>query len=338
MRFFVSPDHGGSGGSYLQFARTAATIASECASTAMIWVMHCQQNRVIADWLPRLHGRTIKSKMKDDGLIASVTTDPKSRGSLFSSDALLRPKSTAGWTFVRACPIVSYGAEATHYLMSISQEERSKRHTVLCLVDRGSVIIDDIDNYKTLGMRGTRTIGLTLSGVVSADAIITNDMRDVVIRSYNPTAAVGWSAVWYGAAWGAYHRALQSIRRSDDALAPQLPLLGEIRVMLNSIRSSIRDIAIHIDNQSRCRNWSGLGEADTTIALHSTKVHTSRACFRVADRLIDLVGFRDGYIWGSDLGIERTFRDLRSASLMKPNFGYVRDVGHLSVVEPRRPF
>ena len=335
MRFFVPTDLGGAGGSFLQFARTAATIASECASTAMIWVMHCQQNRVITDWMPQLHSRTIKHNMDDDALIASVTTDRDSGGSLFASDAVLSLVSTGKWSFVRTCPIVSYGTHASHFLMLISRRDAGQRRVVLCLIDRKSVTIDDVEDYATLGMRGTRTIGLTLSGATSSGSIIDRDIREIAARSYNTTANVGWSAVWYGAAWGAYRRALDFVRRSNHGLESCLVVLGEMRVLLDSIRSSIRDIAIYIDEQCRNRDWNRLARPDATIALHSTKVQASRLCFQIVDRLIDLVGFREGYTSDSSLCLERVFRDLRSASLMISNYTYIKNVGHLSVVEPR---
>ena len=335
MRFFVPTDRGGAGGSFLQFARTAATISSECASTAMIWVMHCQQNRVISDWMPRLHSRTINPNMEHDPLIASVTTDPESGGSLFASDAELSLAPTGKWSFVRVCPVVSYGTHATHFLMLISRRDAGQRRVVLCLVDRNSATIDDVEDYATLGMRGTRTIGLTLSGVTSSGSIIDRDIREIVVRSYNTTANVGWSAVWYGAAWGAYRRALRFVRSSGHALESRLVVLGEMRVLLDAIRSSIRDISTYVDDQCKSRDWNKLARADTTIALHSTKVQASRLCFRIVDQLMDLVGFREGYTSDSSLCLERVFRDLRSASLMISNYSYVKEVGRLSVVEPR---
>jgi acyl-CoA dehydrogenase len=56
-----------------------------------------------------------------------------------------------------------------------------------------------------------------------------------------------------------------------------------------------------------------------TIALNGLKVAGSRISYSTVDLLIELAGLTHGYLADEVLGLERVFRDLRSATLMVNN-------------------
>jgi acyl-CoA dehydrogenase len=63
-----------------------------------------------------------------------------------------------------------------------------------------------------------------------------------------------------------------------------------------------------------------LGAADLSappvrMLVNTLKVQAASQCFQAVDQLVEVVGLRHGYLRGSALGLERVFRDLRSASL-----------------------
>jgi acyl-CoA dehydrogenase len=58
--------------------------------------------------------------------------------------------------------------------------------------------------------------------------------------------------------------------------------------------------------------------------------------FSFLDRIVEISGLNLGYSRASELGIERTFRDLRSASLMFANDRLLETNGKLILTERAR--
>ncbi|MFD1052616.1 acyl-CoA dehydrogenase family protein, partial [Kibdelosporangium lantanae] len=69
------------------------------------------------------------------------------------------------------------------------------------------------------------------------------------------------------------------------------------------------------------------------LRLNALKVYTSERSFHVLDTLVELVGLRHGYMRGAPLGLERVFRDLRSASLNFANDRLILTNGALALLD-----
>jgi acyl-CoA dehydrogenase len=69
------------------------------------------------------------------------------------------------------------------------------------------------------------------------------------------------------------------------------------------------------------------------IELNNLKIASSEVAFRVVDELVQLAGLREGYLEEGEMGLERVFRDVRSASLMYSNERLRQINGRLLLVE-----
>jgi acyl-CoA dehydrogenase len=160
---------------------------------------------------------------------------------------------------------------------------------------------------------------------VAEDRVLEKDFRQIVISSAIPAAHLAWTSAWYGAARGALDRfvtLLRSDARERRRFASDLfcSRLAEARLSLDLLESLLRGL-IHGYETMRAASAppSAYEDADWNIALNGLKVAGSRISYATVDLLIEIAGLTRGYLHDETLGLERVFRDLRSASLMVNN-------------------
>jgi acyl-CoA dehydrogenase len=328
---------------FREFCQLAAIVGERCLSTAVIWAMHCQQlltfssSGIVDDLglLERVAG--------EQCLCASVTTEIQKGGDLLRTHAPL-VREDGRVVVKRRAPIVSYGREAEYFLLTMRSAEQAS-NTCLVVVTRRDGTISEGAALETLGMRGTQSLSMTFDVNVPASRIVPGDFLSLAQRSMIPAGHLGWASGWYGAAKGLTNSVIRWLRRSasqdkkpfdSDALRLRL---GEIRADLDLVQTLIEAAADRLQ-ALRTRNAPAAAYADPTlnILVNNVKVCASRRCFAVVDALVEIVGLFEGYLAGSETGLERYFRDLRSATLMYKNDRLLDANGRLVVVEPMQFF
>jgi glycosyltransferase involved in cell wall biosynthesis len=113
---------------------------------------------------------------------------------------------------------------------------------------------------------------------------------------------------------------------TDTVHRPEVERAGAGQVIgrdADELASAIEDI---LRSPERAESMRAAGapssayeDPDWTIALNGLKVAGSRISYATVDLLIEIAGLARGYLRDETLGLERVFRDLRSASLMVNN-------------------
>lgn len=313
----------GRGGRFADACEVAITLGRECVSTALIWAMHSQQVVIIADHALDQWRDALADIAARGALVASATTEPEKGGNLLLARAALQLEGDRV-RIDRPSPVVSYGDEADYYLVTM---RRSPAHpeTDVCfvLLSRGDGRVNG--DWNAMGMRGTRSVSMHFEAEVPVNRILEKDFRQIVISSAIPAAHLAWTSAWYGAARGALDRfvaLLRSDARERRRFASDLfcSRLAEARLSLDLLESLLRGL-IHRYESMRAAGApsSAYEDPDWTIALNGLKVAGSRISYATVDLLIEIAGLTRGYLRDETLGLERVFRDLRSASLMVNN-------------------
>ncbi len=323
LALLVPTSLNGMGGRFADACETATMLGRECLSTALIWAMHSQQVAIMAAHARDQWCDSLTDIAARGALVASATTEPDKGSNFMLARAALQVDHDR-IHIDRPSPVVSYGAEADYYLVTM---RRSPAHheTDVCfvLLNRGDGRLTG--GWNAMGMRGTRSVSMHFETDVSPQRVLEADFRNVVTSTAIPAAHLAWTSAWYGAARGALDRFVAMLRdnsRERRRFGSDLfrSRLADARLSLDLLESMLRSLIQRYESL-RAENapQAAYEEPGWTIALNGLKVAGSRISYSTVDTLVELAGLTNGYLAGQALGLERVFRDLRSASLMVNN-------------------
>ncbi|GGU80616.1 BEC protein [Streptomyces litmocidini] len=323
MGLLVPQEHGGLGGSSADLTHVAQELAGECLSTAMIWAMHCQQVAALTrHGSPRLKAHLLPRIARGEVYVASVTSEKAKGGHLLSAHSPLTGEGDGTLRFDRDAPIVTGGAHADGFLITLRDGPEAAPHRVTAVyADRDRITVEEgPDRWNPMGMRGTHSIPLRLSGTVDETAVVgrRGGFKDVAVADFVPAGHLAWAACWLGAVRGALRSVLKLLRspagrRQFDLSGQQLRArLARVRMELDAMAALLTQVTADSD---RHRGTAGAESPPVQMRLNALKVYTAERSFACVDELIRVVGLRHGYMRRSGLPLERLFRDLRSAGL-----------------------
>lgn len=341
MGFLVPVEYGGMGGSLAELATTARRLSAGCLSTALIWAMHCQQvDAIVRHGSDRLRESTLPMIAAGECYLASVTTDRGTGGALLDAESALGADES-GILIDRDAPVVTGGAHADAFLLTArTGSDAASSETSLVYAAKAQLRTEQTGGWDSLGMRGTASVAMKLSGRVPRWAVLGRDgeFRAVATDSMIPLGHIGWAACWSGAAHHAFATVLRGIRDKEPWLRVDLnsdltrERIGRIRVDLELVDAYLERTCATVA-AARSAGHS-LDRPATQIQLNTLKLAASELCFRAVDRLVQLVGLSVGYLKNAPVPLERVFRDLRSASLNYANDRLWPTVGLHSVLAP----
>lgn len=339
--YFIPRELGGVGGSLDTYVKVAALLGEECLSTAVVWAMHAQQVDVLVNQEFEGRERVLGDIAARQLLVASVTTEYGKGGSLLNSiSPLVRDGSRL--RVERAAPIVACAEQAEYFLITMKAADKASAPT-LVLVHRADGEIKVTGPWNTLGMRGTMSLPMSFNVTVPPERIIGESFRQLVIRTMIPVGHLGWVAAWFGAARGAFSRVLSRLRQlgakkeknlDSDLLRARL---AEVRVSLDLVEAMLASISSKMDRlRAERAPQEAYEEITFNIAVNNLKIAGSRMMFAAVDQLVEICGLFGGYVEDDEMGLERVFRDMRSASLMFHNDRLLDANGNLVFVEHTR--
>ena len=340
LGFFVPEKFGGRGGDFITYCHIAAILGAECLSTALIWSIHCQQVAVLAYHDAEEQADVLAKIAKNGSLIAGVTTEYGKGGDLLTAQAPLLAEN-GRLRVCRTSPIVSYGAEADFFLITMrSGKDKPSNDVSMVLVTRDDGQISVTGDWDAMGMRGTRSVPMKFDVTVDCSQIIGKSFRRIALQTMIPAGHIGWTAAWYGAAKGTFKYFVNQLRTMGEQGKQKMnsdlfiSRLANLRVSLDLIEMMLHQIAERLDklykSSAPLRQYEDI---TYNIALNNLKVAGSRLAFSMADELVELVGLGRGYLKNEELPFERVFRDLRSASLMYSNDRLLETNGKLILIE-----
>ena len=332
----VPVEHGGRGGGIGDVVDVTLRLSEVDMSVGMIFAMHCQQAlALVRHATGELRASVLPALGRGELYLASVTTEKGKGGHLLTSESAVDDEG--GMLRIdRDAPIVTGGVHADAYLITLlAPDATSPTEVSLVYATREQVTAEVLGGWAPLGMRATHSVPMRLTGQVPAHQVIgvPGGFRAIVTDTFGPLAHIGWSAAWLGTASGALSRVLRHIRGKDGRkqfdVTSELLLsrIARVRGRLDLVHALLRHTVSVVD---ACTD---LSEASVQLLVNSLKIHASEQCFAAADDLVELVGLRHGYLTNSPLWLERSLRDLRSASLNYANDRLVLANGTLALLD-----
>ncbi|MCP2243430.1 acyl-CoA dehydrogenase family protein [Lentzea aerocolonigenes] len=319
LGLLVPLEHGGFGGGIDDLVDTSIALGRTDMSVAMIFAMHCQQVAAITRHARReLADELLPEIAAGRMYLASVTTEAGKGGHLLTAVSELT--ACGGLLTVdRFAPIVTGGLHADGFLITMRGVDATSDNDVsLVFARRDQLDVRVSGDWNPLGMRASHSSALQLTGTVPNGQIVGEPGRfdRVVSETFGPMAHLGWSAAWLGTAAGALSRVLRTLRKDHRGSLDSELLLTRIsraRQRLDTVHALLR-------RTSACfASGEDMSRPSRQLMLNALKITASEECHRAVEDLVEAVGLRHGYLKGSPTRLERTLRDLRSASLNYSN-------------------
>ena len=300
----VPADLGGGGLSYAELCRLVRTMAGDCPSTALSFSMHLHLLAATV-WRHRrgLPGEALLRRIAAEEL-ALVSTGGRD---WLSSNG--EAQAVPGGFRVTARKAFASGCEAGDVLVSSvclddPEGERSVLHFAVPLGSEGVQLLDD---WHTLGMRGTGSRTVVLDGVFVPEGAVS--LRRPAGRWHPVWATVLGVAlplimsVYLGVAEQAARLArAQAARRPADPSVPYL--LGELTNALTTADLTVQDMIARNDE------YAFPAELAVADAMLVRKTIASKAALEVVHKAMEVCGGA-GYFQG--FGLEKLLRDVQAA-------------------------
>lgn len=320
---------GGGGRSLTELARTSRALGAECASTAMIFVMH--QSQILS--MVR-HGKSpaiealLRRIAAEQPLVASATTEINIGGDVRSSSCAVEYDGDR-IHLAKNAPVISYGEYAQFVLATARRSVDSPpSDQVLVVCEKPDVTLERTGNWDTLGFRGTCSPGFLLDAHTDRANILTDNYGEISAQTMLPAAHVLWGSAWLGIADAAITKARKFVRKaaskSPGATPPSALRLAELFVVHEQMVDTVFGAAAKFE--AIADSPDELGSIGFAVKINSVKVTASTLVIDIVGKAMQICGIA-GYREDSDLSIGRHLRDAHGSAIMVSN---ERILGHNS--------
>jgi acyl-CoA dehydrogenase len=321
---FVPAEFGGGGVRLETIATAVFELGRRCGATGMVFAMHQIQVATLvrhaggAPWFEAYLGDLVREQR----LIASVTSEIGTGGDLGRSIAAVTPGTDGRATFEKAAPTVSYGAYADDLLTTLRRgPDAEPGDQVLALTRRDQTTLEQVGTWDPLGMRGTCSPGFTVRAEFPTDQILPTPFPTVATESMVPITHILWSHLWLGIATDAFDRARAFVRASAKGkpetaqpMAMRLShLMSELALLRAEVGSGLRDF-LEASEPDRER----LATLAMILRFNNLKLAASEQTPRICQGALGVTGIV-GFKNDTPFSVGRHIRDAMSASLMIAN-------------------
>jgi acyl-CoA dehydrogenase len=329
----VPRELGGEGATLGEACASVQELSRHCASSGMILAMHHLQVACLARHGRRGHLRELlRSVAAYQLLLASATSEVGIGGKLRQSGCAVEVHD-GSFTLEKQAPVVSYGAHADAVLVTARRSPDSPPgDQVLVACAPPGLSLEQVGEWRTLGLRGTCSPGFRLWATGPVDMVLDEPFADIATATMLPYSHMLWSHVWLGIASAAVGRAGALVRRKarQDPAAPPPSAwrLAELGVVHQQLETLVQGVLARFDEAAGGRRAESLGDA---VSLNALKVGAADLLVDVVTRALRICGM-DGYRDGTPYSLGRHLRDAHGAVLMVGNDRILADNAHLLLV------
>ena len=300
---------GGLDGSPADFLSVSQALASRCASTAMIYLMHVCAAQVTLAATPDADPAALRSMADGTNLSTLAFSERGSRSHFWAPVSQL-----AGTMLSAEKSFVTAAGHAESYVVSTRPERAdSPIESSLYLVPSSAAGITVGPAWDGLGLRGNASAPMTF------DVEVDDPMRlgevgkglDLMLGVVLPWFQLGQGAVSLGIAEAAQSAAVAHVTGAKlEHLGQTLADLPTVRARIGRAQTEIDTVAGFLADVAR-----RMGEGDPSVPILSAKASANEMAIRVTSEAMQACG---GVAMSKSLPIERSLRDARAGAVMSP--------------------
>lgn len=330
----IPREFGGGGATLTDIARISRALGAECASTAMIFVMHQSQVLSIvrhgrSDAMADLQRRIVTDRI----LVASATTEINIGGDVRSSSCAVEYDGEQ-ITLSKNAPVISYGEYAQIVLATARRSVDSPpSDQVLVVCEKPDVTLVKTGTWDTLGFRGTCSPGFMLEARTTTSNILGDNYGDISAQTMLPVAHVLWGSAWLGIADAAVTKARKSVqkaaRKTPGTPPPSALRLAELMVVHEQLVDTVFGAAAKFE--AIADSPGELGAIGFALKINNVKVTASSLVIDIVGKALQICGI-SGYRQGGEMSIGRHLRDAHGSAIMVSNERILGHNAQLSLV------
>lgn len=313
-----SPEVGGSGETHRAATRVVESLASACASTAMVVCMHYCGAAVI-----EAHGsRELREAIAGGEHVTTLAFSESGSRSHFWAPVSTAKEVDGGIQLDAQKSWVTSAGQADSYVWS-SRPLSAEGNSTLWLVKASAQGLGIPAPFNGLGLRGNSSSPVTAEGVVvGRDAMLGADGAgfDIMMGTVLPYFQMMSAGFSVGTMEAATNKSAQHLTNT------RLEHLGQSLADIPTVRAYLSRMRIRTD-MSRALLDDALaaleqGREDAMLRVLEVKAAAGEASTEVTDLAMRVCG---GAAFRKEAGIERHFRDARAATVMAPTTDVLYD-------------
>lgn len=317
--YSVSADLGGVGASLTQLAQACEAVGTACASTGMIFLMHC----VTAATLGAGGGSAATAALKDmagTNALGTLAFSERATGAHFYAPELKATRNEDGSVSVTGMKSFTTSGGHADYLLVLVQAAEEGADAYLMRKDAPGVTYSG--DWNGLGMAGNSSIAVELDNVTfTAEDLVgaPGKAGDLIFGVVAPYFLVGLSAVNVGIAQAAATAAGEHVKTRKYSDGTSLAEIQYIQHLVADMDLATRQARLLV----HCA--AGLGDAGdpgALVPIMEAKVASTEAAQAVTQNALTATG---GQGYTPSLPVERHLRDARAGAVMAPTNAVLRN-------------
>lgn len=322
----VPVELGGMGASLTDISYVIRVLSRSCAASGSVLAMHTEQLFMLVKYgTTKSLRRVLKEVVDHQLLIANANSEVGIGGDVMRSATCLQPEGD-GWAFDKLALAPSFGSNADLILSTARRApDAAETDQVLALLRASNVTLEPISEWDTLGLRGTCSAGMHITGHVTEDDLFPVPFAEIANGGGGQLRHVLMTSVWTGLAEAAMEEAHETVRaaaRRDIGTTPLAAVrLAEIMAEVQVARSMLADALRRIEAAFDSGTIEDIG---LVMSLRNVKVVTSTIAMNTATAALQICGI-NGFRRGKDHRLERIVRDACGALLMVSNDRYLQE-------------
>ncbi len=320
----VPDSFGGAGEGPRSFAAVTRILAEQCASTAMIYLMHVCATRVIVDARGFGQQEDVLRQIAGGRHLSTLAFSEKGSRSHFWAPVSQSVAQGNGQLLSAQKSWVTSAGHADSYIVSTRTAGATDPLSLsLFFVTKNAAGLTVAGAWNGLGLRGNASSPMRLDQVScpsSSRLCEEGQGFAAMMNSVLPWFQLGSAAVSVGIA----SAATEGIRQ--HLLSSKLEHLGQPLASLPNLRARLAQMAIAVGTQRvYLDHVAGLMETsdpETLLGVLQCKAAAAEAALEVTDLAMRVGG---GACFSRHLSVERNFRDARAAAVMAPTTDVLHD-------------
>ncbi|NQW23848.1 MAG: acyl-CoA/acyl-ACP dehydrogenase [SAR202 cluster bacterium] len=313
----VPKEYGGLGLDMLTYVMVIEKLAGGCTNTGMTVHMHSTVMRFIEALGTDKQKAAYYPEVVDEGkLYGSWGSEPETRGGTAMRFTTITPDGD-GYVINGIKHFCTMAGGAHRYMIHCNAQNSTDAlaSQQLALVPHDAAGLSQLDEWNTLGMRGTVSPSMKLDKcVIPQDAVLGEPGaggKSGVTQGFS----LGFAAAYVGAAQAALDCTKEFCLnqtfapdpgRVADGLVVQRTI-AEMSMAMRSAQQALYDAA---------SQWEGKTPNEKAVLGARAKYLATIASLEVSSKAIQIAGGRSAH---KRMPLERIFRDIRTSTLMPPN-------------------
>jgi alkylation response protein AidB-like acyl-CoA dehydrogenase len=335
LGLLIPVQYGGAGGGLAEMSQVLDIQAQNCASTAMITLMHfCATVVIAATGSDALKQRVLPASARGENLGTLAFSEAGSGGHFYIPVSEVRKNGTEK-TLSATKSFVTSAGEADSYVTSARKAgAAASTETDLYVIAKNTAGFKTQGRFEGLGLTGNASAAMTLTDVAIDDETRLGPegtgfqtMLEIVL----PHFQIGVASVSMGLAKAAYQTitARMGARKYEHAGGAALASIPRVQFLVAEIALAVNSGQAYLQETIR---KALAADPAAMLDVLGVKVIASDACLTAVSRAMTLGG---GWAFGRRGGLERIFRDAQAASVMAPSSDVLKDfIGKASLGLP----